>query len=205
MSNGDLIAKTREKLGLGDGTERTAVSRDDAMKVLKELTHDVQHGQRAIGMVLWHLDPTPADLTKIAEELELEVETLKSWMTTYSRLRHDADLASVAFSMQKQLARIQNADERMEIWESRPASEWTLTALREAADAYQDRHGGTVLPRIKKAGCKARFDDSREAKVNLELLDDSIEIKVTVPPDIELTDMRLVKKSKGIYAVTFDW
>lgn len=201
----DLITRTRERLGLNEGPDRTPVTRDSAMRVLRELARDVQHGQRAIGMVLWHLDPVPADLARIAGELELETETLRSWMTTYSRLRHDANLAAVAFSMQRQLARIQDPARRMEIWNSRPADEWTLAALQAAADAYAEEGGVQRMPMTKKAGCKAKFGDDRQVKANLELKQDRVIVTLTVSDGAKLEGMKFEEVSAGEYAIKFDW
>lgn len=203
MSNGDLIAKVMKQLNL-NGEDRTHVDREAGMQVLRELVQDVQHGQRAIGMVLWHMDPTPAELTKIAEELELKAATLKSWITTYSRLRHETAMALASFSMQQQLARVQNADERKILWESRPESEWTLATLTEAVDAHLDSIGASVMPRTKKAGCRAKFGD-RQVKVNLELLEDRVIIRVATSDGAELEGMQYERISKGLCEVKFGW
>lgn len=203
MSNGDLIAKVMKQLNL-NGEDRTHVDREAGMQVLRELVQDVQHGQRAIGMVLWHMDPTPAELTKIAEELELKAATLKSWITTYSRLRHETAMALASFSMQQQLARVQNADERKILWESRPESEWTLATLTEAVDAHLDSIGASVMPRTKKAGCRAKFGD-RQVKVNLELLEDRVIIRVATSDGADLEGMQYERISKGLCEVKFGW
>lgn len=200
----DLMVRTRERLGLNEGTDRTPVTHDDAMRVLRELARDVQHGQRAIGMVLWHLDPSPAELTGIAEELQLKAETLRSWLTTYSRLRHEADLASVGFSMQQQLARIQNPGERTELWQSRPSEKWTLAGLREAVDSLLIEHGQAVMPRTKNAGCKATFGD-RQVKANLVLLNSAVKMTLTVSDNAKLEDMRFEEVSEGVYEIKFGW
>jgi hypothetical protein len=203
MSNGDLIAKVRKQLNL-DGDDRVHVDREEGMRVLRELVRDVQHGQRAIGMVLWHMDPTPAELTKIAEELELKPATLKSWVTTYSRLRHETEMALASFSMQQQLARVQNAEERAVLWHSRPEEQWTLAALTEAVDAHLDAAGQSVMPKTKKAGCRAKFGD-RQVKLNLELLEDRVIIRVATSEGEELNNMQYEKTSKGLYEVKFSW
>lgn len=203
MSNGDLIAKVRRQLNL-DGEDRIHVDREEGMRVLRELVRDVQHGQRAIGMVLWHMDPTPAELTKIAEELALKAATLKSWITTYSRLRHETEMALASFSMQQQLARVQNAEERAILWHSRPEDEWTLSALTEAVDAHLDAAGQSVMPRTKKAGCRARFGD-RQVKVNLELLESRVIVRIATSDGVELDGMQYEETSKGLYEVKFAW
>jgi len=204
MTNTDLIAEVQERLGL-EGPERTHVAHALGMQVLRELARDVQRGQRAIGMVLWHMDPTPVDLIKIAEEVELDVATLKSWMTTYSRLRHEADQAALSFSMQQQLARVQNAEHRAALYESRPEGEWTLESLRSAVDAHLESLGGSVMPKTKKAGCKAKFDDDRQVKVNVELLKDSVLIRLTVSNEGELNDLKFSETSAGVYDLKFSW
>ncbi len=203
MSNGDLIAKVMQELGL-NGEDRTHVDREQGMAVLRKLAQDIQHGQRAIGMVLWHMDPTPAELTKIAEELQLKAATLKSWVTTYSRLRHETEMALTSFSMQQQLARVQNPDERKTLWESRPAEEWTLTSLTEAVDNHLDEAGMSVMPRTKKAGCRAKFGE-REVKVNLELMEDRVILRIATSGDNELQGMQYERVSKGLCEVKFGW
>lgn len=203
MSNGDLIAKVMEELGL-NGEDRTHVDREQGMAVLRKLVQDVQHGQRAIGMVLWHMDPTPAELTKIAEELQLKAATLKSWVTTYSRLRHETAMALTSFSMQQQLARVQNADERKALWESRPESEWTLVALTEAVDSHLAATGMSVMPRTRKAGCRAKFD-SREIKVNVELLEDRVILRIATSEGADLQGMQFERVSKGLCEIKFGW
>lgn len=203
MRKTDLIEQVKSELGLAD--DRTGdLSLDEAMPVLIRLAADIQVGQRAIGMVLWYLDPNPAELTKLAEELSLRTETLKSWLNTYSRLRHDVELATLNFSKQQQLARIMNADDRTELWESRPVDEWTLPALSTAVDEYMDRIGSSVMPKTKKAGMKGRFNE-REVKVNLELLKESIELRLTVSDGIKLGNMRFEEVSEGIYRIRLDW
>lgn len=199
----DLTEEIRNRLHLGD--ERTGdLSLDEALPVLLQLADDIQAGQRAIGMVLWHLDPSPADMIKIAERLNVRVETLKSWLNTYSRLRHDAELATLNFSRQQQLARIMNTEDRAQLWNSRPEYEWTLPGLTSAVDEYMDRIGSSVMPRTKKAGMKGRFQE-RELKVNLELFEGSVELRLTVSEGRELDNIRFDKISEGIYRVQLDW
>jgi hypothetical protein len=199
----DLIEEVKETLNLTD--ERNGhLTWDAALPVLRRLAADVQKGQRAIGMVLWHLDPTPAELAKCAEDLQVEPATLKSWLNTYSRLRKDAELAGLGFSMQKQLARIMNAEDREQLWTSRPADEWELSSLTAAVDLYMDSIGSSVMPRTKKAGCKARFDE-REVKVNLELMEDSVFIKLAVSKGTSLDGIKFERLSEGLYQVKFDW
>jgi hypothetical protein len=143
-------------------------------------------------------------MVKIAETLSIKVETLRSWVTTFSRLRHDAEKATLKFSMQHQLARVMNAEDREVLWNSRPEKEWTLAVLTQAVDLHMDSIGSSVMPRTKKAGCKASYND-RQVKVNLELAEDVVIVRTAVSGDIELENMRFEKVSKGVYQVKFDW
>lgn len=200
----ELVAEIRSRLGLGDGQSRVQISIEDAMPVLIQLAADIQCGQRVIGEILWHVDPTPSQLAKIAEQLQLKVQTLTSWITTYSRLRKETEIALLGFSMQQQLARVQSDEQRKELWESRPGNEWTLVTLTAAVDNHMDSIGSSVMPRTKKAGCKASFEQ-RQVKVNLELLRDSVIVKLAVSEGIELEDMRFEEISTGVYQVRFGW
>jgi len=203
-----LVEQARERLNLGD--ERSGgLNLNAAIPVLRELAADIDNAQRAIGMVLWHLDPTPGELTKLAEELSVRADTLKSWLHTYSRLRHDSEMAALNFSRQQQLARIMNAEDRHQLWTERPENEWTLPLLTTAVDLYLEGRGASVMPRTKKAGCKARFviDEElvKEAKVNLELLQDSIGVRIAVSGGLELSGMQFDMLSEGVYYLRFDW
>lgn len=198
--------EVRQRLNLpGDGTRATGLDADEALQVLRELASDVQHAQHAIGMVLWHLDPRPEELAAIAEKLGLKVTTLKSWLTTYSTLRHDARLADVAFSMQQQLARIANPEDRQLLWLSRSDGDWTLAALTEAVDAHMESIGASVMPRTKKAGCKARYGDGRQVKANLELMKNAVVVELTVSEGSKLGDLKFEEVSEGKYRLKFDW
>jgi hypothetical protein len=71
-------------------------------------------------------------------------------------------------------------------------------------DLHMDSIGSSVMPRTKKAGCKASYND-RQVKVNLELAEDVVIVRTAVSGDIELENMRFEKVSKGVYQVKFDW
>jgi hypothetical protein len=202
----DYIAQVRETLHLGE--DRTGeLTIEDALPVLRQLAENLQAGQRAIGMVLWHLDAqnNPAVLQEVAEMLSLKPLTLKSWINTYSRLRQDTELAVLNFSMQQQLARIMNAEDRKQLWESRSADKWTLTTLTEAVDIYLGEIGSSVMPRTKHAGCRAKFSEDKQVKVNVELYQDSVIVKITSSEGSPLSEMDFDQLSEGVYQVKFDW
>lgn len=199
----DLLTKVRKQLSISEDIERAPIAdRAYALSFLRELARDIQNSQQAIGMVLWHLDPTPAEMSKLAEELGFKPATLTSWMTTYSRLRHDANLATVRFSMQQQLARVQNDEDRTKLWLSRPAAEWTLPALTTTVDAYTNRAGG--MPPKKKAGCRATFGD-RKLKATVTLTEDVVLIELAVSDGIELSEGDMEQTAKGMYRVRYTW
>lgn len=200
----DLIDRVKRRLHIGDEERAATLDKNEAYAVLTELAASIQKSQYAVGMVLWHLDPSPAEMTKIAETLELNPVTLKSWMTTYSRLRKDADLATLRFSMQQQLARIQNTEDRENLWLSRSAREWTLETLTSAVSLHLESIGQSVMPRTKKAGCVASLD-GRRVKVNLELAEDVVLARFAVSEGAELDDMKFEKVSKGVWQVRFGW
>jgi hypothetical protein len=203
MQEKDLIQNVKERLGITDEA-RGISNTDEILPVLKELAALVSNGQYAIGMVLWNADPTPAELVKMAEVLELSPMTLKSWITTYSRLRHDTELAGLRFSVQQQLARVQNAEARDALWYSRSPGEWTLETLTSAVNLHLEEGGATVMPKTKKAGCRARFD-GREVKTTVELADGAVLLKLSVSDGVELTDMQFEEESRGVYRIRFDW
>lgn len=202
METKNLLSDVKKRLGITDDS-RGVLHADQIVPVLKELALMVSNGQYAIGMVLWHADPSPGELVQMAETLDLSPETLKSWITTYSRLRHDAELASLKFSMQQQLARIQNPDDRDALWCSRKPDQWTLADLTQAVNLYMDRQG-SGMPKTRQAGCKAKFDD-RQMKVNVELAEDAVLLRLAVSEGIKLDNMSFEEESKGVYRVRFTW
>jgi len=113
-------------------------------------------------------------------------------------------MALASFTMQQQLARILNEDDRKNLWESRAKGEWTLTSLREAVDDYMTGIGSTVMPKVKKAGCVAKFGKERTVKANVELTEELVRVRLTVS-GAELGDMKFKQVSKGIYELDFTW
>ena len=76
METKNLLSDVKKRLGITDDS-RGVLHADQIVPVLKELALMVSNGQYAIGMVLWHADPSPGELVQMAETLDLSPETLE--------------------------------------------------------------------------------------------------------------------------------
>lgn len=195
----DLIDQICTELHIDrDIRSRREIALEDALPVLKRVCDSIQDAEKAAGFLLWHLDPTDAELGKIAEALDLPEDSLRSWLNTYSRLQDSH--AMLRFSLQQQLARIQDPDERKAVFVQRPEHEWTLPLLKEAVEAWLYRNDEP--PQQKRTGCGATFG-GRKARATLTLTEGAVLIDVTASED--LGEPHVEKIDEGIYRIMFHW
>ena len=105
-------------------------------ELLRPLFQAVDQHQRDIGMILWCMDPSPAELVKLAEEFGYAAETLR----TATRIRNMPD--GLPFGVHAEFARITDEDERMTMLDSRPVGEWTIYAAKAAVDDLEQGSSG---------------------------------------------------------------
>jgi len=195
----DLIDQICTELHIERGVRsHREISLEDALPVLKRLSGNLQDAERAAGFLLWHMDPSPAEMTKIAEALDLPEDSLRSWLNTYRNLQDSH--ARLRFSLQQQLARIQDPDEREAVFRQKPEREWTLPLMKEVVESWLYRNEAT--PRQKRAGCSTTLG-GKKARTRLTLTAGKVLVDVTTSET--LGEPHVEKVDEGIYRISFDW
>jgi hypothetical protein len=193
----DIIDEICNELHIERDVRARDITIEDALPVLKGIIDGIQDAERAVGFVLWHLNPSPAEIGKLTEALDVHEDSLRSWLNTYARLRDSH--AALRFSLQQQLARILDPDERETVFAQRPEHEWTLPLLRRAVEDHLYRDDDT---RMKRAGCGTSIG-SKKARTRITLTQNTVLVDVTA--STELGEPEVQKVDEGVYRIRFGW
>jgi hypothetical protein len=179
----------------------------DGIPMLDDLFKAIENHQREVGLILWRMDPKPSEFVKLSERYGVEVSTLRSWMSTAHRIRTAP--AGMPFSVQAQLARLPEDDDRDALLNERPMHEWTTVTMRQAVDETlrRKRAGATgvlTIPAKAKSASRARYDSEHEAKVTLTLREGRLVVDVEATKPLREPQISGDADS-GVQRIEFTW
>jgi hypothetical protein len=153
---------------------------DQFITQMQELLSHEDNSLWAQGDMLRAQGLDAAGMRKAAEILNRSVGTLRD-RERVSREFNDATditrVTGVAWTVYSELSRVIDPALRRQVWESRPAAQWTMNAMREAV--YK------VLPKQRPGNRRTRTFTFEGYRLVLEATGDGLSITTESPGEIE--------------------